>query len=44
MGLGLALVRSLVERHGGTLKIESALGEGTTVFVEFPDMAASNAA
>jgi len=43
-GLGLALVRSLVERHGGTLKIESTLGEGTTVAVEFPDMAETDAA
>ncbi|HTW36300.1 MAG TPA: ATP-binding protein [Rhizomicrobium sp.] len=43
-GLGLALVRSLVERHGGRLKIESTLGEGTRVFVEFPDMAENNAA
>ena len=43
-GLGLALVRSLVERHGGHLKIESALGEGTTVTVEFPDVAETNAA
>jgi cell cycle sensor histidine kinase DivJ len=43
-GLGLALVRSLVERHGGTLKIESTLGEGTTVAVEFPDMVETDAA
>jgi two-component system cell cycle sensor histidine kinase PleC len=43
-GLGLALVRSLVERHGGKLKIESTLGEGTTVVAEFPDMAESDAA
>ena len=43
-GLGLALVRSLVERHGGTLKIESTLGEGTLVLVEFPDMAETDAA
>jgi PAS domain S-box-containing protein len=43
-GLGLALVRSLVERHGGALRIESALGSGTAVFVEFPDMAESDAA
>ena len=43
-GLGLALVRSLVERHGGQLRIESTLGEGTTVVVEFPDMAETDAA
>jgi signal transduction histidine kinase len=35
-GLGLPLTRSLVELHGGTLRLESALGEGTTVIVTFP--------
>lgn len=35
-GLGLALVRSLAELHGGTLRIESAEGQGTTVTVELP--------
>jgi signal transduction histidine kinase len=35
-GLGLPLTRSLVELHGGTLRLESALGEGTTVIVAFP--------
>ena len=35
-GLGLALTRKLVELHGGTVKIESAEGEGTTVTVRFP--------
>ncbi len=43
-GLGLALVRSLTERHGGTLRIDSAIGEGTTVLVEFPQEARRNAA
>ena len=43
-GLGLALVRSLVERHGGSLRIESELGEGTQVCVEFPQAAKSCAA
>jgi PAS domain S-box-containing protein len=35
-GLGLALVRALVEKHGGVLKIESEEGVGTTVRVTFP--------
>jgi len=35
-GLGLALVRSLAELHGGTISIESRLGCGTSVDVELP--------
>ncbi|MHA6288293.1 PAS domain-containing sensor histidine kinase, partial [Maricaulis sp. CAU 1757] len=35
-GLGLALSKSLVELHGGTLTIESTLGEGTTVSIVIP--------
>jgi len=35
-GLGMAMVYGLVSRHGGFVKIESALGEGTTVHVFFP--------
>jgi len=35
-GLGLALVKSLVEKHGGRLHIESREGVGTTVSVELP--------
>jgi len=35
-GLGLPLTKSLVELHGGTLEIESKLGEGTTVNAIFP--------
>jgi len=35
-GLGLPLTKSLVELHGGTLEIESRLGEGTTVNAIFP--------
>jgi two-component system nitrogen regulation sensor histidine kinase GlnL len=35
-GLGLALSRHWVARHGGTLHLESALGEGTRVRVVLP--------
>ncbi|MDP6623789.1 MAG: HAMP domain-containing sensor histidine kinase, partial [Alphaproteobacteria bacterium] len=35
-GLGLPLVKSLVELHGGSLDIESELGVGTRVSVWFP--------
>jgi signal transduction histidine kinase len=35
-GLGLTLVRSFVELHGGTVTIDSALGHGTTVTCIFP--------
>jgi two-component system heavy metal sensor histidine kinase CusS len=36
-GLGLALVKSIVDLHGGSAKIESALGRGTTVTLTFPN-------
>jgi len=35
-GLGLAITKSLVELHGGTLAIESAIGAGTTVTIALP--------
>ncbi len=35
-GLGLALVQALAQRHGGQMHIESEVGAGTTVTVEFP--------
>jgi signal transduction histidine kinase len=35
-GLGLSLVRSFVELHGGTVSIDSAVGRGTTVTCVFP--------
>lgn len=35
-GLGLSLVGSLVQLHGGDLRIESAIGQGTTVTVRLP--------
>ena len=35
-GLGLSLVRSFVELHGGTVTIDSVSGQGTTVTCVFP--------
>lgn len=35
-GLGLPLVRDIVEKHGGKIEIESTPGEGTEITVEFP--------
>ena len=35
-GLGLPLVKSMVELHGGLLKIESTMGEGTTATIHLP--------
>jgi len=35
-GLGLPLSKNIIELHGGSIKLDSHLGEGTTVIVEFP--------
>jgi signal transduction histidine kinase len=35
-GLGLAIVRGIVEDHQGTVNISSVVGQGTTVDVELP--------
>jgi two-component system cell cycle sensor histidine kinase PleC len=42
-GLGLAISRSLVELHGGTLKIDSELGRGTTITIALPAHAKAEA-
>ena len=36
LGLGLYLTKGLVEAHGGTIGVESALGRGTTFRIFFP--------
>ncbi len=36
MGLGLSICLSIVEKHGGYLKVESTFGAGTTVLVYLP--------
>lgn len=35
-GIGLSIVRSLIEMHGGEIKLNSNLGEGTEVIVTLP--------
>jgi len=37
-GTGLALVKAIVERHGGEATIESELGQGTTIRLRLPPL------
>ena len=43
-GLGLPLCLSIVERHNGTIKVDSAVGKGTEFKVAFPFKAEENSA
>jgi signal transduction histidine kinase len=38
-GLGMAIVRSVVDRHGGRLDIDTAPGRGTTIEISLPAVA-----
>ncbi len=35
-GLGLSITKSLIELHGGELKLKSVFGQGTTAFITIP--------
>ena len=35
-GIGLSLVHELVSLHGGSIKVQSCVGEGTTFFIRIP--------
>ena len=36
LGIGLALVKEVVDQHHGTLSVDSALGEGSTFIISIP--------
>lgn len=40
-GLGISLVKEIVEKHGGTLTLESSPGKGTTFFFTLPKASAT---
>ncbi len=36
-GVGLSIVKKIIERHSGTITFESAAGEGTTFYIRIPE-------
>jgi signal transduction histidine kinase len=42
-GIGLFIVKMIVERHGGDVSVQSSLSNGSTFFVDLPDVEAAGA-
>jgi signal transduction histidine kinase len=36
IGLGLAVTRSIIENHKGSIRVSSEVGRGTTLTIELP--------
>jgi len=36
MGLGLTICRSIIQKHGGTITVDTQLGQGTTFYIFLP--------
>jgi signal transduction histidine kinase len=38
IGLGLSITYQIIKKHGGTIKVESELGKGTSFVINLPEI------